>query len=216
MSVKTTAQNHKWWIKDDKIGLAKSSTDNETDYTSPQAVHTVRYHYIKRDKNFGEDNGVAAFTAQATPGDWGIPSAGENYNVAPHTTSGSGTGLLCSYSVGSSNPTFIVTTAGKGYKIGDTVGFKDPTTDGTAITLTILTLTFPTGEIGLTEFPSIPEEFHETLTHFAIARGYERKPELMNNAIYFRNLWQQELNKAKKEADINKDGTPYFIQGYDF
>lgn len=39
---------------------------------------------------------------------------------------------------------------------------------------------------------------------------------MINNAIYFRNLWQQELNKAKKESDINKDGTSYFIRGYDF
>ena len=70
--------------------------------------------------------------------------------------------------------------------------------------------------IGMTESPAIPEEFHETLTHFAIARGYEKKPEMINSAIYFRNLWQQELNKAKKEADINKDGTAYFVQGYDF
>jgi len=129
MSVKTTAQNHKWWIKDGKIGLAKGSNDTATDYISPSAVHTVRYHYIKRDENFTE-----------------------------------------------------------------------ATVDG----------------IGMTESPAIPEEFHETLTHFAIARGYERKPELINNAIYFRNLWQQELNKAKKEADINKDGTPYFIQGHDY
>ena len=130
MSVKTAAQSHKWWIKDGLIGLAKGSNDTDTDYISPSAVHTVRYHYIKRDEDF------------------------------------------------------IKTDTGSG--------------------------------IGMTESPAIPEEFHETLTHFAIARGYEKKPEMINSAIYFRNLWQQELNKAKRESDINKDGTAYFIQGYDF
>tara|TARA_R100001443_G_scaffold21147_3_gene33362 strand:- start:1428 stop:1820 length:393 start_codon:yes stop_codon:yes gene_type:complete len=130
MSVKTTAQSHVWWIKDGNLGIAKSSSDTDTDYISPEANLSVRIHFIKQDEDF-----IAG-------------------------TSGSG--------------------------------------------------------IHMEESPAIPEEFHETLTHFAIARGYERKPELMNNAIYFRNLWQQELNKAKREADINKDGTPYFIQGYDF
>ena len=72
-----------------------------------------------------------------------------------------------------------------------------------------------TGSIGMEESPAIPEEFHETLTHYAVARGYEKRPDMINNAIYFRNLWQQELNKAKKESDINKDGTPYIIRGYD-
>ena len=98
MSVKTAAQNHKWWIKDGKIGLAKGSNDTATDYISPSAVHTVRYHYIKRDEDFTE-----------------------------------------------------------------------AAVDG----------------IGMTESPAIPEEFDESLTHFAIARGYEKKPDMINSAIYF-------------------------------
>ena len=69
--------------------------------------------------------------------------------------------------------------------------------------------------IGMEESPAIPEEFHLTLTYYAIAIGYEKRPDMINSAIYFRNLYQQELNKAKKESDINKDGTPYIIRGYD-
>ena len=216
MSVKTAAQSHKWWIKDNKIGLAKGSNDTATDYISPSAVHTVRYHYIKRDEDFGEDNGASTFTAQATPGDWGIATNAEYTNLRPHLTNGKGTGMVCSYYLNSNSPIITITTSGIGYAIGDTVSFKDPAQDGTGFALTIATLTVPTGKIGLTESPSIPEEFHEVLTHYAIARGYEKRPDMINSAIYFRNLWQQELNKAKKEADINKDGTPYFIQGYDF
>tara|TARA_A100001201_G_scaffold120797_1_gene104306 strand:- start:64 stop:456 length:393 start_codon:yes stop_codon:yes gene_type:complete len=69
--------------------------------------------------------------------------------------------------------------------------------------------------IGMNESPAIPEEFHLMLCYHAIATGYEKRPDMINSAIYFRNLYQQELNKAKKESDINKDGTPYVIRGYD-
>ena len=72
-----------------------------------------------------------------------------------------------------------------------------------------------TGSIGMEESPAIPEEFHLMLCYHAIATGYEKRPDMINSAIYFRNLYQQELNKAKKESDINKDGTPYIIRGYD-
>jgi len=72
-----------------------------------------------------------------------------------------------------------------------------------------------TGSIGMEESPAIPEEFHLMLCYHAIATGYEKRPDMINSAIYFRNLYQQELNKAKKESDINKDGTPYVIRGYD-
>jgi len=216
MSVKETAQKHKWWIKDRKLAIVKDSNTTDVNYISPDAVHTVQYHYTKQDEDFGEDNGVSTFTAQATPGDWGVPTYAETINVAPHLINGKGTGLLCSYYLSGQNPIFTVTTPGIGYAVGDTVSFKDPAQDGTGIVLTIATLTVPTGEIGLTESPSIPEDYHEALTYFVIARGYERKPELLNNAVYFRNLWQQELIKAKKDANKEKDGTSYFIQGHDF
>tara|TARA_R100001463_G_scaffold129035_1_gene187740 strand:- start:1767 stop:2159 length:393 start_codon:yes stop_codon:yes gene_type:complete len=130
MAVKTEAQKNAWFIKDDKIGIVKTTTTSDVSVTSPSTVDTVRLHFIKRDEDF-----IAANTG-----------------------------------------------------IG----------------------------IGMDESPAIPAEFHETLTHYAVARGYEKRPDMINSAIYFRNLWQQELNKAKKESDINKDGTPYFIKGYDF
>ena len=217
MSVKETAQKHKWWIKDRKLAIVKDSNTTDVNYISPDAVHTVQYHYIKQDEDFGEDNGVSTFTAQATPGDWSTPVAGDNINNKPYSTSGSGTGLLCNFQISSSNPIFTITNVGKGYQVGDTVTFKEPGgRSGAPVTLTIATLTVPTGEIGLTESPSIPEDYHEALTYFVIARGYERKPELLNNAVYFRNLWQQELIKAKKDANKEKDGTSYFIKGHDF
>ncbi len=130
MAVKTAAQNHAWFIKDNKIGIVKTSSTTNTSVTSPSTVDIVTLHFTKRDEDF--------------------------------ISSDTGTG------------------------------------------------------IGMEESPAIPAEFHETLTHYAVARGYEKKPDMINNAIYFRNLWQQELNKAKKESDINKDGTSYFIRGYDF
>ena len=70
--------------------------------------------------------------------------------------------------------------------------------------------------IGMLESPTIPEEFHEALTYMAIAKGYERNPQTINNAIYFRNLFKEEVSKGKQHANKDKDGTAYFIQGHDY
>lgn len=70
--------------------------------------------------------------------------------------------------------------------------------------------------IGMLESPTIPEEFHEALTYMAIAKGYERNPQTINNAIYFRNLFKEEVSKGKQHANKDKDGTAYFVQGHDY
>jgi len=70
--------------------------------------------------------------------------------------------------------------------------------------------------IGMLESPSIPEEFHEALAYVAIARGYEKNPQTINNAIYFRNLFKEEISRGKQHANKDKDGTAYFIQGHDY
>jgi len=70
--------------------------------------------------------------------------------------------------------------------------------------------------IGMDESPNIPEEFHEALAYMAIAKGYEKNPQLINNAIYFRNLFKEEVARGKQHANKDKDGTSYFIKGYDY
>ena len=71
--------------------------------------------------------------------------------------------------------------------------------------------------IGYTESPSIPEEFHEAITYYAIARGYEKVSEGkgLNQAMYFRRLYKEMVNEAKKNSNREKSGV-YSVKGYDF
>jgi len=70
--------------------------------------------------------------------------------------------------------------------------------------------------ITLTEQPSIPAEFHEALANYAIAKGYELKPELIKMAGYFRSLFNDDIREAKKYANKGRDGTAYSIIPVDF
>tara|TARA_R100000742_G_C4259384_1_gene77217 strand:+ start:695 stop:1108 length:414 start_codon:yes stop_codon:yes gene_type:complete len=74
-----------------------------------------------------------------------------------------------------------------------------------------------TSAIGYTESPSIPEEFHEAITYYAIAKGYEKVPEGkgLNQAMYFRRLYREMVNEAKKNANRERSGA-YSVKGYDF
>jgi len=216
-----------WWVEtesetanevnDPQLGLAQySRIDENVTYTHLSEGKEIKIYGSVYDEDFiQEDNGVAT-TTQATPGDWGTPGGGNNYNVAPYATSGSGTGLLCSYTVGSGNPTFTVTTPGYGYAVGDTVNFKDPTSSGSAITLTISTLTIPSGKIGISESPNIPEDFHDALTHFVIMKGYEMKPEAIQLAQYFENKWNMCINEGKEYSNTDMQGSTPSIIPYDF
>jgi len=73
-----------------------------------------------------------------------------------------------------------------------------------------------TGGIRMDEKPNIPEEFHESLANFAIAKGYEMKPETLNQAIYFRQLVKDEIKEAKKYANKGRIDDGYTIMGSDF
>ena len=66
------------------------------------------------------------------------------------------------------------------------------------------------------ESPSIPEEFHDALADYAIAKGYETKPQLLQQAVYFKNNWREAISEAKKYANKGKDGTGYHIRQYDY
>jgi hypothetical protein len=70
--------------------------------------------------------------------------------------------------------------------------------------------------ITLTESPAIPEEFHEALTYLVIAKGYEQTPAGMQQAIYFRNLWREEINECKRYANKGRDGSGYAIKPQSF
>ena len=72
------------------------------------------------------------------------------------------------------------------------------------------------GGIRMDEKPNIPEEFHESLANFAIAKGYEMKPETLNQAIYFRQLVKDEIKEAKRYANKGRIDDGYAIMGSDF
>jgi len=70
--------------------------------------------------------------------------------------------------------------------------------------------------MGMVESPSIPSEFHEALANYAIAKGYELKPELIKMAPYFKSLFNDDVREGKKYANKGRDGTAYTIIGSDF
>ena len=70
--------------------------------------------------------------------------------------------------------------------------------------------------IAMVESPNIPSEFHDALANYAIAKGYEMKPELIRQAGYFRSLFNEDVREGKKYANKGLDGTAYSIQGTDY
>ena len=68
----------------------------------------------------------------------------------------------------------------------------------------------------MTESPNIPAEFHDALANYAIAKGYELKPELVKMAGYFRSLFNDDVREGKRYANKGRDGTAYSIQPVDY
>jgi len=70
--------------------------------------------------------------------------------------------------------------------------------------------------ITMSESPSIPDEFHSALASFAIAKGYELKPEMINLAGYFKQDFNNSVLEGKKYANKDRDGSGFNIKGHDF
>tara|TARA_Y100001951_G_scaffold59215_2_gene46993 strand:- start:1041 stop:1406 length:366 start_codon:yes stop_codon:yes gene_type:complete len=70
--------------------------------------------------------------------------------------------------------------------------------------------------IGMNEEPNIADEFHEALAYRVIQQGYERKPEEIQLAAYFKQQFNETVREAKKSANKNYDGSGYAIRGYDY
>ena len=64
-----------------------------------------------------------------------------------------------------------------------------------------------------------PERFGavENQNYIAIAKGYEKVSEGkgLNQAMYFRRLYKEMVNEAKKNSNREKSGV-YSVKGYDF
>tara|TARA_R100001594_G_scaffold77860_1_gene112391 strand:- start:1273 stop:1683 length:411 start_codon:yes stop_codon:yes gene_type:complete len=72
------------------------------------------------------------------------------------------------------------------------------------------------GGIRMDESPAIPEEFHEALAHYVIARGYELNPQGLQAAVYWKSLWKEQIAEAKKYANKGRDASGYHIRQYDY
>tara|TARA_R100001463_G_scaffold45491_1_gene93790 strand:- start:1039 stop:1404 length:366 start_codon:yes stop_codon:yes gene_type:complete len=70
--------------------------------------------------------------------------------------------------------------------------------------------------IGMQEEPVIPDEFHEALAYRVIQQGYERKPEALQLAGYFKAQFDGVVMEAKKSANKDYDGSSYAIRGHDY
>jgi len=70
--------------------------------------------------------------------------------------------------------------------------------------------------IDLTESSAIPDEFHDALASYAIARGYELSPNTISAAQYFDSKWAEAIREGKKYANQDRDGSSYHIKQYDY
>ena len=70
--------------------------------------------------------------------------------------------------------------------------------------------------IALADSPSIPDEFHDALANYAIARGYELNPQTIQAAQYFDAKWLEAIREGKKYANKDRDGSSYHIKQYDY
>ena len=70
--------------------------------------------------------------------------------------------------------------------------------------------------IGMNESSNIQDEFHEALAYRVIQQGYERKPEAIQLAGYFKAQFQEAITEAKKSSNKNYDNSSYSIKGYSY
>lgn len=226
MSVRDSAVKHAWWVERDKLGLVtQSENDKNKDYVSIGVAGTnnVTIHGILRDTEFTTDNPgqVTALnpavgannlaSGSGVSGYWGSQSR----DYSPSATSGSGTGL--SVTIDTSfffNPKIIaIKSHGTGYAISDTVTF----TDVVGYTGANHTGVWTISDISeYSQKPSIPEDFHECLANYAISKGYEMKPETLNQAIYFKQMFENEIREGKRYSNKGRIGDGYTIAGSDF
>ena len=62
----------------------------------------------------------------------------------------------------------------------------------------------------------IAKEFHDALSKYAIAKGYELNPQTLQVAQYFNNEWEMCIREGKKYANKGRDGSGYHIRQYDY
>tara|TARA_R100001509_G_scaffold144648_1_gene100989 strand:+ start:216 stop:581 length:366 start_codon:yes stop_codon:yes gene_type:complete len=69
--------------------------------------------------------------------------------------------------------------------------------------------------IGMLEEPAYKPEFHEALAYKVIAQGYEKRPETLELAQYFKAMFEEKVRESLETANKGIDGSGYTIAGYD-
>jgi hypothetical protein len=70
--------------------------------------------------------------------------------------------------------------------------------------------------IGMLESPVLADEFHEALAYKVIQQGYERKPDQLVLAQYFKAQFEEMVREAKKSANNDFDGSSIEVMGHDY
>jgi len=220
MSEKSEAQKHRYWVERDSIAIVKKSdspTENKI-YDSPLGVETVNLMVVKLDEDF-VDTGSVVTTGIVCD----APAAGVQltFTSSSHsfldgmdvTLSGwidDAGGAAVAALNGITSQVENVSGAdfqleGVNQNAGETI--LASTGDATPTNLT---------GIGITESPSIPEEFHEAIVDYAIMKGYEMSPEGLASAQYFKTNFKEQVMEGKKYSTKNRRGTTSTIIPQDF
>ena len=73
-----------------------------------------------------------------------------------------------------------------------------------------------TGQIGYLEEPDIPEEWHDAILNYAVAKGYELEPTTIQQTGYFMQRYNELVSECKRSAHKGLDGSGYGVYGEQF
>ena len=105
----------------------------------------------------------------------------------------------------------------------DNSKYTSPTVDGDVVTIfctkedeEFLPEDSTDNGIGMLESPVFPDEFHEALAFKVIQMGYDRKPDQLALAQYFKGQFEEVVIEAKKSANKHFDGSSIVIIGAEY
>ena len=210
-----------WWIERGRIGIAYHDLDDgnngsNLEFLSPHNGYTAKIvaSTIAFNDNGGSPDTItdsasnflnAGFAAEDEITITGSSTAGNNVTativsvVAGTITLATGT-LGATVAAGSE----ITIGAGTAVKARIFVTKKAEVADGGKFVIT-----------DLDDYPEFPEQFHETLVQYVIARGYERRSSIDPKFLQLSQYWQQRylvgVGEARMYTDTNQVSGPRVV-----
>tara|TARA_B100001123_G_C15339034_1_gene1033994 strand:- start:4074 stop:6221 length:2148 start_codon:yes stop_codon:yes gene_type:complete len=131
---------------DDVITITRAVSNLETSTPTPSGAWKTSTTYSNVSSTAEVCTGIET-VSDLTPTPSGVWQCEQTYNnVAPSQNSGSGNGALFTISTGvDGNPLFVLSNAGNGYTIGDTLQFTDPGDTSNTASFKICTLLTASG-----------------------------------------------------------------------